>query len=144
MICLGAGAVLSQAQLRACGHQAWLPLTHVDSPISSLGKYGGGGEHTPRWPRPYYLSVARGDGMRAGQLVFSSKRRQLTAEVQKALPFLLCSPTPAQGHPINSNSLNLCGVNGWGLWLCWVNNLVRKIKELTEAWSTLVSLAQFS
>lgn len=42
MICLGAGAVLSQAQLRACGHQAWLPLTHVDSPISSLGKYGGG------------------------------------------------------------------------------------------------------
>lgn len=104
MICLGAGAVVSQAQLRACGHQAWLPLTHVDSPISSLGKYGGGGERTPRWPRPYYLSVARGDGMRAGQLA---------AEVQKALPFLSSLfTTPAQGHPINSNSLNLCGVNG--------------------------------
>ncbi|KAM7334024.1 hypothetical protein ACRRTK_007344 [Alexandromys fortis] len=53
--------------------------------------------------------------MGAGQLVFSSKRRQLWAEVQnlRPLPFsLCCSPTPAQGHPINSNSLNLCGVNG--------------------------------
>lgn len=90
--------------------------------------YWGGGAQL------YHLQRHRRDGMRwSASLQFRTKAAGGWGTELQAPPY---SPTPAQAHPINSNSLNPCGVNGWGLWLCWVNHLVRKRKNRpTEALS---------